>query len=175
MFIHLITYNLGSLPEWITAVAAFIALVGVAIAYFDHKERTRPYTDVELQTEINPDLKTWSFSTLILNKGQYPIFSRITKALLVIGDDKYPTIVDSEVVIFPGDDKKIQIPVGHINETGRKKIREAKYTKNVVELEVEVSSRKIREKNYKYKTLLRVQILVEEEKPGFILLEKSFT
>ena len=93
---------------------------------------------------------------------------------MTIGDEKYPTIVDKEVVIFPGENEEMLIPVGNINEIGRKKIREAKYTKNIVELLVEVSSRKLKQKEYRYKTILRLQVLVEEEKPGFILLEKTF-
>lgn len=169
-----VSFFYGSLPDWIMAIAAIAALIGVAIGFVEYREKTRPYIDVELQTEINTNSKIWMFSTLILNKGQYPVFSKITRALLVVGDEKFPTIVDTEVVIFPGDDKKIQIPVGHITEIGRKKIREAKYTKNVVELDIEVSSRKLREKEFKYRTLLRVQILVEEESPSFVLLEKSF-
>ncbi len=162
----------GSLPEWITSIAALIALVGVIITYKEYSEKTRPYLDIKIKTEINQG--KWSFLTILSNKGQYPVYSKITNALLTIGDEKYPTIVDKEVVIFPGENEEMLIPVGNINEIGRKKIREAKYTKNIVELLVEVSSRKLKQKEYRYKTTLRLQVLVEEEKPGFILLEKSF-
>jgi hypothetical protein len=168
----MIVYNLGSLPDWIMSIAALIALIGVALAYREYSEKTRPYIDIELQTVINQT--QWSFLTLISNKGQYPVYSKITNALLTIGDEKYPTIVNKELVVFPGEDKKTFVPVGNINAIGRKKIREAKYTKNVVELLVEVSSRKLNQKEYRYKTILRVQVLVEEEKPGFVLLEKTF-
>lgn len=167
-----VNFLYGSLPEWITSIAALIALVGVVIAYKEYSEKTRPYLDVKIKTEINQG--KWSFLTILSNKGQYPVYSKITNALLTIGDEKYPTIVDKEVVIFPGENEEMLIPVGNINEVGRKKIREAKYTKNIVELLVEVSSRKLKQKEYRYKTTLRLQILVEEEKPGFILLEKSF-
>lgn len=162
----------GSLPEWITCIAALIALISVVIAYREYNEKTRPYLDIKIKTEINQG--KWNFLTIISNKGQYPVYSRITNALLTIGDEKYPTIVDKEVVIFPGENEEMLIPIGHINDVGRKKIREAKYTKNIVELFVEVSSRKLKQKAYRYKTTLRLQVLVEEEKPGFILLEKSF-
>ena len=164
--------NIGAIPEWITSMAALIALIGVAIAYKEYSEKTRPHLDIKLKTEINQG--NWNFLTVLSNKGQYPVYSKITKALLTIGDEKYPTIVDQEVVIFPSEDEEIMIPIGHINEIGRKKIREAKYTKNIVELLVEVSSRKLKQKEFRYKTILRVQVLVEEEKPGFILLEKTF-
>lgn len=167
-----IIFNINAIPEWITSIAAMIALVGVAIAYKEYSEKTRPYLDVKLKTEIKQG--NWYFLTVLSNKGQYPVYSKITKALLTIGDEKYPTIVDQEVVIFPSEDEKIMIPIGHINEIGRKKIREAKYTKNIVELLVEVSSRKLKQEEFRYKTILRVQVLVEEEKPGFILLEKTF-
>jgi len=167
-----IIYNIGAIPEWIAAISALIALIGVAIAYREYSEKTRPYLDVKLKTEINQG--NWIFLTVLSNKGQYPVYSKITKALLTIGDEKYPTIVDQETVIFPSEDEEIVIPVGHINEIGRKKIRDAKYTKNIVELLVEVSSRKLKQEEFRYKTILRVQVLVEEEKPGFILLEKTF-
>ncbi len=173
MLVQTIVYNIGTLPEWATSIAALIALIGVAIAYKEYSEKTRPYLDIKLKTEINQG--KWNFLTIISNKGQYPVYSKITNALLTIGDEKYPTVVDKEVVIFPSEDEEILIPVGHINETGRKKIREAKYTKNVVELFVEVSSRKLKQKEFRYKTILRVQVLVEEEKPGFVLLEKTFS
>lgn len=162
----------GSLPEWIMSLAAFVGLLGVATAYREYNEKTRPYLDIKIKTEISQ--AEWSFLTIISNKGQYPVYSRITNALLTIGDEKYPTIVDQEMVIFPGENEETLIPIGHINANGRKKIREAKFTKNIVELQVEVSSRKLRQREYRYKTILRLQVLVEEEKPGFILLEKSF-
>lgn len=170
-----VIYNFGSIPEWVTAFAALLTIAGVFFARKEYVERTRPYVDVEYETLVDEDSKTWNFLVVAINRGQYPIYSKITKALLIVGDEKYPTIVDQEVVLFPGDDKKIKIPVGNINQLGRKKIREAKYTKNIVELQVEVSSRKLKEVAYTYKTILRVQVLVEEEKPGFILLEKTFT
>ena len=155
----------GSFPEWIMAIAAVVTLIGVVIAYIEYREKTRPYIDIAIQTQI--DQGRWNFLTKISNKGQYPIYSKITNALLVIGDEKYPTIVDKEWVIFPNESEDVLVPVGNINEIG-------KYTKNVVELLVEVSSRKLKQKEFAYKTILRVQVLVEEEKPGFILLEKTF-
>lgn len=173
MLVQILVYNLGSLPEWITSVAASIALVGVAIAYKEYCEKTRPYIDIEIKPEINKKSGVWSFAASVINKGQYPVYSRITNALLTIGDEKYPTLFDQEMVVFPNDEK-ISAPVGYISLIGRKKIREAKYTKNIVELLVEISSRKIRQKEFRYKTTLRVQVLVEEEKPVFILLEKTF-
>lgn len=172
MPVQTIIYNIGTVPEWITSIAALVALIGVVIAYREYNEKTRPYLDITLKTEVNQG--KWFFLTIISNKGQYPVYSKITNALLTIGDEKYPTIVDKEFVIFPGENEDTLIPVGNINEIGRKKIREAKFTKNIVELLVEVSSRKLKQKEFRYKTILRVQILVEEEKPNFILLEKTF-
>jgi len=172
MFI--IVYELGSIPDWITAIVAIFALLGVWVAYRDYLEKTRPYVEVELETVIDEKSKNWTFLAKVLNKGQYPVYTKISKALLTVGDEKYPTPADKEFTIFPGEEK-VKIPVGSIYEKGRKNIREAKYTKNTVELELEVFSRKIGYQNYKYKTYLKVQILVEEDKPDFILIEKKFT
>lgn len=134
----------GSFPEWITAIAAVVTLMGVAIAYIDYREKTRPYIDVAIQTQL--DQGRWSFLTKISNKGQYPVYSKITNAMLIIGDEKYPTIIDKEWVLFPNESEDVLVPVGNINEIGRKKIREAKYTKNVVELHIDVSSKKTQTK-----------------------------
>lgn len=169
--INFIVYNIGSFPEWITSVATLIALFGILIAFFEYKERTRPYIDIEIETKI--ENKVWNFFTKIKNKGQYPVYSKISKAILKIGDEKYPTLFENELVVFPNEEKTY-MQIGSINEIGRKKIREAKYTSNTAEILLEISSRKIDQKDYKYKTTLRLQVLVEEDNPIFIILEKTF-
>jgi hypothetical protein len=172
MTIPAITYDIGSIPEWLTSVAGLLALIGVWIAYLGHVEKTRPYLDIHIRYEIVSD--NWYFFVDTINKGQYPVYSKITKALFTIGDERYPTIFDDELVIFPGQEKKFFAPIGYINSLGRQKIREAKFTKNIVEILVEVSSRKIKQQKYSYKTLVRLQVLVEEANPQIKLLEQRF-
>lgn len=109
----------------------------------------------------------------VLNKGQYPVYTKISKALLIIGDEKHPTLVENEFTIFPGEEK-IKIPVGSIYKKGRENIREARYTKNTVELHLEVKSRKVGYRKYRYKTNLKVQVQVKEGSPNFVLIEKKF-
>lgn len=48
-----IIYDLGSIPDWITAVVAVVALLGVWIAYREYSEKSRPYVEVELETAID--------------------------------------------------------------------------------------------------------------------------
>jgi hypothetical protein len=173
MLLEIITFNFGSLPEWITAISALIALTGVVIAFIEYHAKTRPYLNIKIETQID-EQKNWNFLATLSNKGKYPVYSKITKALLIIGDEKYPTMINQTFVIFPGGKEEIKAPVGFINELGRKKITQAKFRKNIVKLFTEVSSKKLKQKKFKYKTILKLQILVEGEKPDFILLEKTF-
>jgi hypothetical protein len=172
--INFIVYNLGSIPDWIAAIVSVCTLLGVWIAYQDYSQKTRPYVEVEIETEIDKESATWNLLAKVLNNGAYPVYVKVDKALLILGDEKYPTLVEKEFTISPKDDK-IRIPVGYIYKVGRDRIKQAKYLKNTIELELEISSKKINDFNYKYTTYLKVQILVENDKPGFILLEKKFT
>lgn len=169
-----LVYNLGTIPDWITAVAAVAALIGVILAFFDFNARTRPYINFDIETQIN-DSKEWHFFATIINEGQYPIFTTINKAILKIGDEKYPSMFDQEVIVFPGKEKKTKHHLGHINEKGRKLIQDAKYVENTVTLEVELASRKIKEKRYKYKTYAQFQIFVNGEEPVFRITKMSFS
>jgi hypothetical protein len=168
-----IIYNLGVIPDWVTAVAAVAAIVSAILAFSDFNARNRPYIDFDIDHVIN-DNKEWHFFASVINKGQYPVFTTITKAILKVGDVKYPSMFEQEVVVFPGQEKKTKHHLGYISEKGRELIKDSKYIENTVTLEIELASRKINEKKYKYKTYALLQIMVGGDEPGFKVIKMTF-
>ena len=163
--------NLG-LAQWI-----LVLLTGSAL-YFAYKEfiqKRRPYIDVVINKAKNPNKQKggWHFFGEIINRGTYPGIARVTHTLMKVGDERYPSKVDYDIVVFPGESKQLAL-IGSIYEQGIKKILGHEYRNNRVEIEIKVSSKEIDAKEFKYETSLVYEVDVSSEEPQLMLIQENF-
>jgi len=150
-----------------------LVVVASVTAYYAYKEivlRHRPYVIPEIVIEINND--KWFFHILLVNKGEKPGIARISKALLIIGDEEYPTNFKFEAILAPNEKQKLA-PMGHINKLGRNKILGHEYRNNRVEISVETEARSVKDKKFKYKTKCEYKVEVLGEKPEIQLISEE--
>lgn len=147
-----------------------IAIISASVAYREYSIRRRPYVLPEIIFEENN--ANWYFHILLVNKGEYPCIVKIEKALLKIGDEQYPTAFNFEAVLSPGEKQKLA-PIGHINDNGRKKIVGHEYRSNRVEICVELRSKGLGQKRFKYSTKSEYDVDVSGEKPVFKLIREE--
>lgn len=147
-----------------------VAIVAAIITYVEYRLKRRPYVFPEIIFEKqNQD---WYFHILLVNKGEYPSITRISNALLKIGDEEYPTVFKFEAVLSPGEKQKLA-PIGHINESGRKKINGHEYRSNRVEISIILDSKSLQQKRYKYKTTAKYEVNVSGESPTIQLVKEE--
>lgn len=150
---------------------AFLVILAGITAWIAYKElvlKRRPYVVPEIafnKQGENSDEK-WFFNTVLVNKGTYPGMARISKAVLKIGDDEYPSVFHQEVILVPSE-KQFLAKLGHINANGLKKIRGHEYRINRVEINLEIESKSINDKDYHYKTVYDFSVDVSGDEPSF--------
>lgn len=154
--------------------SALVILGGISLWYVrkEYFLKRRPFVTAELVNEING--KDWHFFIVLVNKGTFPGVAKVSKCILQIGDEKYPTSFDLELVLAPNEKQKI-LYVGHINENGRKKILGHEYSLNRVTIKITVTSKFVTEEKFQYKTLSEYLVDVSKEKPSFSLISEKLT
>lgn len=100
-------------------ILLIIAIVSAIVAYREYSSRHRPYVVPEIVFEKQNT--NWYFYVMLVNKGEFPATARVAQAVLRIGDEEYPTVFRSEILLCSGEKQKLA-PVGHINKDGRNKI-----------------------------------------------------
>lgn len=151
-------------------VLLLVAILSATVAYREYMIRRRPYVLPEIVFEKESD--KWFFHILLVNKGGYPAITKISHALLKIGDEEYPTVFKFETVLSPSEKQKLA-PIGHINETGRKKIIGHEYKSNRVEIYVCLDSKSLGQKKFKYLTKAEYQVDVSGENPVIQLVREE--
>ena len=147
-----------------------VAIISAIVAYREYIIKRRPYVLPEIIFEkINSD---WYFHIMLVNKGEYPASVKISKAILKIGDEEYPTVFKFEAILSPSEKQKLA-PMGHINESGRKKIIGHEYRSNRVEIFVCLDSKTISQKKFKYQTNAEYEIDVSGENPIIKLIKEK--
>jgi hypothetical protein len=162
----LITIN----NNYANLILAIVAVISAIVAYTEYVLRRRPYVMPEMIFEENEG--KWYFHILLVNKGEYPSIVKIAKAVLKIGDEEYPTTFNFEAVLSPTEKQKLA-PIGHINEIGRKKITGHEYRNNRVEISVNLVSKGLGQKKFKYLTEMEYEVDVSGEKPVFQLIREG--
>ncbi|HQK63551.1 MAG TPA: hypothetical protein PLF16_00185 [Candidatus Staskawiczbacteria bacterium] len=152
-------------------ILVIAAIASAVVAYREYLLKRRPYVMPEIIFE-EADGK-WFFYVGLINKGEYPSVAKITKALLKIGDEKYPTIFDFEAVLSPTEKQRITAPIGHINENGRKRILGHEYKSNRVEIFVSLASKGLNQKKFKFLTKAEYEVDISGEKPVFRLIKEE--
>ncbi len=153
-------------------ILVFLAIMSVSFAYNEVILKRRPYVLPELAAEQN-EKGEWHFIVALVNKGEKPGIAHISKAILKVGDDKYPTLFDLNTVLAPNERVKL-FPIGHINQFGIENIKQAKFSSNTVEIYLEIESKAIGDKEFKYKTTEEYFVDVTGDKPFVRLLKEDF-
>ena len=153
--------------HYANVLLVLIAFISLVYAYNQYVINLRPYVLPEIVFEQKDT--NWYFNILLVNKGEKPGIARITKALLKIGDEEYPTIFKTDIVLSP-QEKQTLAPIGFINETGRKKIMGNGYKNNKVEIFIEIESKAIGSQDYNYKTRYEYMVDVSGSLPVFQLV-----
>ncbi len=167
--------NYQGLANWLTAIVALVAL------YFAIREfllKIRPYitTDIGIGEEKdgNGNLLAYRFFLILVNNGDYLGKAKITKAVLKIGDEIFPTYFKTALIVGKGENKKLS-DLGHINRIGINKIINKEYRNNKITIEVEIVSKKISAKKYKYMTKIKYEIFVSNDRPEVHLIKENIT
>lgn len=164
--------NNSGLATWVMAVVAVAALIYAIKEFF---LKRRPLIDVEIQVMENPDKQKggWLFFGLLVNKGTYPAIARVSKTIIRVGDEEYPSEIKNFIFITPGEGKKTAL-IGSIYQEGIKKILGHEYRLNRAEIEIEIQSGEIGTKKFKYFTRAIYQVHIGGEEPTFTLVEEEF-
>ncbi|GEM_PF-5852267 len=147
-----------------------IACVSAVIAYREYLLRRRPYVLPEIVFEKQDN--DWFFHIMLVNRGEYPAMVQVSKAVLKIGDEEYPTIFKSEIILAPNAREKLA-PIGHINQNGREKIKANKYEKNRVEISTCLKSKSLSGRRFKYQTEVKYQVDVSGENPVITVISEK--
>jgi hypothetical protein len=147
-----------------------IASITAFIAFREYLLRRRPYVMSEILFEKKDD--KWFFNLGLINRGEYPAITKITKAVLKIGDEEYPTTYTSEILL-PSNVKEKLAPVGHINQVGRRKIVGHEYRSNRVEIIFCINSKSLGQRRFRYQTRIEYEVDVNGDEPVFRLIKEE--
>lgn len=148
-----------------------IALISFIGAYHELVLKVRPYVVPEITVDKNEN-GNWYFNIILVNKGEKPGIARVKNALLQIGDERYATPFELEFVLAPDERAKL-LPIGHINELGRNNIKTNKYLNNNVQIILEIESKALGDKEFKYTTTEQYVVDVTGENPQIRLVKES--
>lgn len=157
--------NLGLL------ILAFWSLLYVKKEYF---LKRRPFVDIEVLPTLQENDGSWHFMVKLINKGAFPGLAKISEAKLVIGDETYPTVFNTSVVLAPNEDRKI-MSIGHINKKGIEKIIGHEYRSNRVSITVKCISKAIGDKDFLYESHYEYDVDVVNDKPVLQVVSESLT
>ena len=133
----------------LTALGA-VVLAGVTLWFLkrEFSAKYRPYVVPVVDVEKMHDSLGCIASIVPRNVGPHPCLFKLTKIRLHIGDETYETPDMKEWMLLApqGVGVGIRMPAGHVNETGVKKIREARYTKNRIEVSFILHTQSIEKK-----------------------------
>lgn len=145
-----------------------LGIISAFYIYLQYEASTRPYIIPRIMVDTTTD--NWQFLVLLKNKGEKPGVAHIKEALLKIGDEKYPTIFEQNLILTPGEEEKLS-PIGYINNIGRNKIKGHEYQNNRVEISLIIESRSLRDKRFNYITEVIYNIDVTQNPPALTLIK----
>jgi|APSaa5957512535_1039671.scaffolds.fasta_scaffold114482_1 hypothetical protein len=122
----------------ITAIVAIGVLVLTAITLHylkrEYSSKYRPYVFPVVHAEPIPGKPGCVVSIIPSNIGPHPCKAKLLQIRLHIGDETYETPDTKDWLLLAPKGVGIQMPAGHVNESGVFKIRERRYKKNRIEL-----------------------------------------
>ena len=152
----------------VTAIAACgTLLLAAATLWYLKREYTskyRPYVIPVVHVEPIPEKLGCIVSIIPSNIGQHPCKAKFTNIRLHIGDETYQTPDNKDWLLLAPHGVGIQLPAGHVNETGVTKVREGRYKQNRVELTFVMTTTSMEDK-YEESESFAYEIDVRGEKP----------
>ena len=141
----------------VTAIAALGALVLVGITLWflkrEYSAKYRPYVVPVVDAEKIQDGIGCIVSIVPRNVGPHPCLFRLSQIKLHVGDETFETPDTKEWMLLGTQGAGIRMPAGHVNETGVKKVREARYKTNRIELAFILHTTSIEKKFTESKTI----------------------
>lgn len=124
--------------DGVIAITATVALIVSCFTlyklYSEFSAKHRPYITAIVEAKETDEKDSISVFVSPKNVGPHPCFFKISDIELQIGDEIHTTPSNKEWSLIGSRDVSITMPVGHINQNGIKKIREARYSRNIIEL-----------------------------------------
>jgi hypothetical protein len=119
----------------LTALGALI-LAGVTLWFLkrEFSAKYRPYVIPIVDVEKIQESLGCMVSIVPRNVGPHPCRFKLTKIRLHIGDETYETPDIKEWMLLAPQGVGLRMPAGHVNDAGVKKIREARYKNNHIEV-----------------------------------------
>lgn len=154
----------------ISAIAASgtlrFALVTLRFLKREYVIKYRPYVALSLIVEPKVDSKGFIVSLAPKNVGPHSCEFMLKDIRLQIGDDKFevPDFTDWQLLAPNNAVDPMRTPVGHINDQRIRKIREARYKLNRIEVSVSLLARSV-EQRFEQVKLYIYEINVESETP----------
>ena len=134
----------------VSALAALGALVVTSFAFWFLKRefaaKYRPYVVPAIATDLMLDSKGFGVSIIPRNVGSHPCEIKLTNIRLHIGDEVHETPDFKDWVLLAPQGMELRMPVGHVNELGIRKIREARYKLNRIEINFVMVARSIEQR-----------------------------
>lgn len=171
-FSKLLIFSWDSISVIVNAGLVILGVLSIIYVRKEHFLKRRPFVTINLACEVKD--KNWFFYLILVNKGTYTSIAKLEKVLLKIGDEKYPTEFQTELILAPNEEQKIA-PIGHINEIGRKKVLGHEYKVNRVEIIATVISKSIGDKNFIYRSYFEYGVDISGEIPVFSIVNEEIS
>jgi hypothetical protein len=149
--------------EYSNILLVILALLALLVAYNELILKKRPFVDIKLKTRrINDDTY---FDVVFVNKGQVPGKVKVSSAELKIGDERYPTVLETTLIQMPHEEN-IVFPIGHVKKVGFDLIKSKSYVSNTCEIKVEAISGPVSrffwQDEYPYSSFVHFKIIADE-------------
>jgi hypothetical protein len=134
----------------ITALTALGALIlaGITLWFLkrEFSAKYRPYVMPLVVLEKIQDSLGCIVSIVPRNVGPHPCLFKLSNIRLHIGDETYETPDVKEWMLLAHQEVGLRMPAGHVNELGVKRIREARYKNNRIEVSFTLHTTSIEKK-----------------------------
>jgi hypothetical protein len=138
----------------VTAVAATVALATAVITLLylrrEFRAKYRPYVVplMNIETiEVEPGKTEFHINIQPTNVGPHPCKIKVSSIELQIGDELFITPSHDLWTLIGAQGVGYRFAAGHINQIGIQNIRDARYTKNRVEIRFRLHSRSIEDEH----------------------------
>ncbi|AMC35531.1 hypothetical protein [Janthinobacterium sp. B9-8] len=130
----------------------------------EYSNKYRPYVVPEVRVEPLLEGQGYAVTVIPRNVGPHLCEVMLSEIRLHIGDETYETPNFKEWVLVAPQVMEVRIPVGHVNQLGIQKVREARYKINRIEVSFSLTTRAT-DKRFIVTKLFSYDIGVQGETP----------
>ena len=151
----------------VTALASLLtfvlALVTLLYLRREYANKYRPYVAALVETEPVANSAGFAVTVHVRDVGPHPCEFKLEDIHLQIGDETHDTPNIKEWLLV-AQGVGVRYPIGHVNDQGIRKIREARYKTNRIEASFSLIARSA-EKKFERRESLAYEILVGGDTP----------